>query len=460
MPFDQDNFAPVGAVTTAAPTVYSYITTDDLATVKANGYFAEKSNQLSEGDSIYLQASDGADILGIDADLSTGSSVLSPQDIFNRVVINDPSDFPDSVGGVIPLPSNIEYYIGSQISVSEPFEPSGPIVFTGAPGVSSLNYSGSLQAMFKGADLGQVVVRDMILSCPNVDIFDISDVAQGTTISIITNCQFVVADGIGVFNNTLGVNITNSAFISLNAGVVLQGLNTVVSARENLLVSTNPAFIGYDLGSSTSPTFEIINQAMNAPSGAVGISGAANNANILAGSIAAVSSCEFLGGMTALSGITTDDYRWLFIGNSGVEDSNPDALISTSGNALETAISVATTPVLVNAVWVEERASQFTSDSAGRITYPAERPLTGPVDISATIASATGSGKVVSAYFAKNGTFIASAKAVAEVGSNDPRTISIPWQISFDTGDYIEMFVANDSDTTNLIVTDAIMRVR
>ena len=79
MAFMQSMFAPVGPQSSDSPSVYSYLTTDSLATVITVGYFAEKQYQLEAGDVILAQTMDGFSILTIpvdttSAELSSGST--------------------------------------------------------------------------------------------------------------------------------------------------------------------------------------------------------------------------------------------------------------------------------------------------------------------------------------------------------------------------------------------------
>jgi len=71
MAFTQNTFSPVGANSTRAPAVFAYKTDDDQATVSNTGYFADKEDQLKEGDFIYLSASDGPAIANVTSDTST-----------------------------------------------------------------------------------------------------------------------------------------------------------------------------------------------------------------------------------------------------------------------------------------------------------------------------------------------------------------------------------------------------
>jgi hypothetical protein len=59
MAFTQDTFAPVGANSTDAPAIYSYSTSDTIATITAAGYFVDKQFQLEEGDIILCSTSNG-----------------------------------------------------------------------------------------------------------------------------------------------------------------------------------------------------------------------------------------------------------------------------------------------------------------------------------------------------------------------------------------------------------------
>lgn len=58
MAFEQDNFAPISAHASPSPSVYSYVTSDSVATVNTSGYFDAKKFQLNVGDVIILLISD------------------------------------------------------------------------------------------------------------------------------------------------------------------------------------------------------------------------------------------------------------------------------------------------------------------------------------------------------------------------------------------------------------------
>jgi hypothetical protein len=73
MAFNQKFFAPVGGQDTAAPAVYSYITSDTLATVVTASYFSPKAFELSEGDIIMAKCSNSSATLVVGSDGESAS---------------------------------------------------------------------------------------------------------------------------------------------------------------------------------------------------------------------------------------------------------------------------------------------------------------------------------------------------------------------------------------------------
>ena len=59
MPFDQSNFAPIGANSSTSPRFWSYKTDDEVDVVLGENYFLKKKFQLSPGDFIYVDSSFG-----------------------------------------------------------------------------------------------------------------------------------------------------------------------------------------------------------------------------------------------------------------------------------------------------------------------------------------------------------------------------------------------------------------
>ena len=67
----QSTFAPVGAHSSDTPSLYSYKTDDDIATVTEVGYFAAKSSQLEVGEYMLITCSDRSGLYEVDTDKSS-----------------------------------------------------------------------------------------------------------------------------------------------------------------------------------------------------------------------------------------------------------------------------------------------------------------------------------------------------------------------------------------------------
>lgn len=75
MAFTQDTFATVGAQASNPPTVYSYDTDDNIVEITSTGYFADKQQQLNQGDIIFCRVMEIFQILVVKDDTSTAELV-------------------------------------------------------------------------------------------------------------------------------------------------------------------------------------------------------------------------------------------------------------------------------------------------------------------------------------------------------------------------------------------------
>ena len=132
------------------------------------------------------------------------------------------------------------------------------------------------------------------------------------------------------------------------------------------------------------------------------------------------------------------------------------ANVSMHGNSTETVISSTATAVKVAGTFVVGDESGYTGSTTGRITHTGNtaRHIINAI-ISMTVAS--GTNHKVSMYIALNGTIIASSKTTTTTSSGLYRSLATFANLELDEGDYVEVFVRNESTTDNLIVLDAII---
>jgi hypothetical protein len=381
----------------------------------------------------------------------------------NRITINKYEDFP------IPLLPNIQYYIGGDVIFPDILPATfndlpTNIEFAGTVVASKMTYNGT-GTFLKGIDLLFFAVKNVLIDAPNAKIYDITDISSLSIVNLLTanvvDCaQFGTFDCFGVVTGI--TNIENAG-----QGIELPGTKVkVLSIGTTTINSTSASFVAVDLGDNVFPTLEVSNLRSNAPAGAKGFKGLAASGNITANQKAKISSCEFTGGIVALDTIDENDFRYKFDTVTGVRDSNPDALITLTGNATATVISASSVDgsnaVLVAGAWVTKDESQYSTTAAGRITAIFESPVPSPISVTASVEPVSGTNVTIAFYVCVNGVIQFESGMIVRADSNNPVTIPVIWQeeMSSTLNAYVEVFVENRTNTTNILVSNAVLRVR
>ncbi len=377
----------------------------------------------------------------------------------NTFIINSESDFPTQDATTITLDADTQFVIGASFTTAKSFIVGHQSLITGNNILSPvLTYSGT-GSMFTSVD-ASLTIRNLQIDHPLAQGFDFTDTI-GTQILFLNNkVRTVSGTKYGTFDNLQSVLIEGSSALDVDDGVTISGVDNLVTSVDKFFMgSTSASFIGFDFGSSVVQTAELEDLILIGPTGSVGIKGAAASANVPTGVVATVTGCNLSGVDTALDTISVDDIRWFFAGNSGIPDTRKDALISIEGNITETTISSVNTPVKLAGVWTIEGDSHFTSDTTGRITYIGESAFKSPIDFSTTILMAGGGDKQVTIYVAINGSVLTQTGKEGTVSGAKSASITVIWQHTFQTGDYVEIWGENTDNTENIILQQAVGRI-
>ncbi len=378
----------------------------------------------------------------------------------NTVVVNALADLPTAAGGKITLAANTTYLFGASVNIGTDF-----LQFSAGSGIqclaaftSTVTYTGTAP-MLQGAD-ANTRIKDINILCANSDLFSWVDATPGSSIIILTDVLVIACKAYGVFNNIGTLVIEGTTVISCTSGIAYLGSSINGTRLSSInFISTSATFIGLDFTGATLSNVNIDGMVMAGGAGSIGIKGDAASANIAVNRIANVENIQFSGVTTPLVGITVDDIRWSFQGNGGVADTMPDAMASLTANATNTVLAVGV-PALILGTWVAERASQFTTSTAGRLTYNGERDLVTPVDVVLNLNPVSGASKVIRAYIALNGSIIVNSGKSIKIDNGDPLSITLLWQLTLSTTDFLEVFIENESDSVDVLVIDAIIRAR
>jgi len=381
----------------------------------------------------------------------------------NQIIINQESDFPTQDGTTITLDAGKNFVLGAAFTTAKRFIIQEGVNLTANNFLAPiLTYSGT-GVMFTATDVA-FTMDNIKFDAPNASRGFVCSGASNTKGVNFTSVFFDNLAEWGTFDSLQALVMDNNVILSSTGKGGVTTIGTGWFAYTNMafaVLSSSSSFIANDLGTSVHSALDIEGQFHIAPSGGIGIKGLTNNGNMQSGALATITGNTFTGGMTDyLSGITEDDIRYIFAKNANISDTNPDLLLSLTGNSTATTVSGGT-PKLLAGTWNSvERASQFTGTTAGRGTFLGERVMAGPIDISVTVEPASGNNKDISAYVAIDGTFQANSKTTVRVDAANPKVIAIPWQTDFSLGTFIEIYVSNDTDNVSVLGTSAILRIR
>ena len=400
----------------------------------------------------------GGDI-GDQADLQAQFESIT---LDNMLVINSESDFDIQDATTITLNPGTLYQLGSDITTAKRFITQGSSL-EGLGSATTLTYTGS-GSMFTNTN-GRFAINNIVISCALASVFECIGDDTGNPDHRINATSIQVSDCVSLLTSTgAGAQVFDLVQVTSSSGSSVLSFTgstpAIVFGFSRIgLLGLAAGAVGFDFGAVATQEIEINNVVTFGDATATAISGLSNSGNISTGNLAMVRGCNFSALTTPLVNVLPTDVRWEFESNAGVPDSISDGLIFTSANALETTIDTQSVAVKANAIFTYDDLSRFTSDGLGRLTYIGERSIRLPIDITATVLAASGGDKQVGVCVAINGVAI-SATCVSGTASNTKAAaISTIWQYSFEPSDYVEVFVINDTNTVNLIVSQSVLRV-
>ena len=397
-------------------------------------------------------------VLGAVGDVIQISTSATPA-ASNTIVINQESDFPTQDATTITLNADTIFTIGSSFSTAKQFIVGHQSKITGNNVLSPvLTYTGT-SPMFLSVD-ASLTIKELQIDHPNSEGFNFTDTVGGVILFLNEKVRTISGTKYGTFNNLQTVLVEGSSALDIDDGITNVGSSVLVfSIAKFFLGSTSATFKGIDLGTSVSQVVEIANLICIGPSGSIGITGAAASANIPSGEVATVTSSNLNSIDVPLDTIDEEDIRWSFFSNSGIPDTITDGLLSMQGNAVATTIVTQSVPVLAAGTWVIEDVGQMTGTTAGRLTLDLERNARLPITASVTLEPVSGGTQTMGACIAVNGTVVGSSLRTAAAAPGGPVSISVPWQQTLSPTDYVEVFVSNETGTTNVLCSSAIHRI-
>jgi len=368
--------------------------------------------------------------------LSTSTSLRS-----NYVLVKSASNFPAPVGGVITLVAGTYYEINGTITVANKINLNG-CTLEGQDGINDkLVYTGA-EELFTGTTTGTLL--GMTLSAPSGKVFNINGGGAPLNL-IIQNCFFLGCNTIGTIQGLAGsVFLSNTAYFFNMNGLTFQNITNVILNLSNWANNNSNVyekFIG---------TFNIIQllggnrlTTSTNTATALDISGVTS---VNSGSVKVV---VYLGTGTHVTGTFSNSWE---IESYGLPTEKDDV---ASGNlyvttAVLTPIATQNTPVKVLGTTAAVGLFRTSSPANNRLTYLGQKTRRF-IAICAMSITSTTSNNTYSLYIAKNGVVLPESKASTRISStSDRQAIAISCTVSLAPNDYIEIWVANDTDNKDM----------
>lgn len=401
-----------------------------------------------------LVAGDGISIddIGDDIRINRVDAIISTK----TIVISQLSDFPAPIAGVITLEPLTKYQIVNDVTTSNRFVLQDRTVLSGdSPSLSKLAYTGT-GAMFTWVN-STVDFESLRCDAPLGSYFSGNSASNLSAAFIIRQCSFDNCVSIGTVGDTFAVRWTDAGFANVTTGGLLfTGSQGFVLLEASFINQISGILL--DLGTATFDGFTLIDSVVITTGTATMLNGLPDSGNINTDGIGTIVNNRGKGNLD-ITNINPDNALWQFALNDNSPDTRPDTLLSMQSNATNTVISSAGVAVLVAGTWIVEETSQMTGDVNGRATYNAGKGAKLPLTASVTIEPVSGGSQDMGIFIAINGVPVANSKRVTATSSGSPATLDAHWQDILELGDFVEVFVSNESGTTDVLVSSAILRI-
>lgn len=369
------------------------------------------------------------------------------------VIVNSIADFPTAVGGVITLDPDTQYYLVNDVVTSNRFVFGSNTALNGASEtLITLEYTG-IGVMITAIDV-DYNISDMSLRADSGIMFNSTDSTK-THEAEMMHVSFY-ADTLGTVGGQALLSFDSCHYHDIvTDGFAIVGDTNIINFFQNFGSILAGTFI--DLGTATFDGFTFSNSQGTFAAGATFLSGLADSGNVNAGGLATVINNKASGLGTTLSGITTKDSLWSFFANVGLADSRSSALIGTIANTVT--IAAQNTPTLIGGTWTAEDLSRFSYSALepGRLTYTG---IAKHATLQAAISGESDGGTdECNFYFYINGVQEAGSIVTRDMVDGKPGSLTMLWSYDFTLGDYLEIYVENTTDTSDILIVSATIRI-
>lgn len=382
-----------------------------------------------------------------------GISISGSLDFPDFVFVTKKEDLPTPSGGVITLEDKYTYYFTTTVDLT------GDRIVAGQD--TTILGSSSENCRIKSTGLSGSALISSQHSLPMRGITIEANIAldlnaSGSSSAAIDwfGVNFTDCDTVGTISNYNNFIMTDSAFLN-SQGLAFSGsLGTVgfnqcffdvAPSGTMLILPEEPEAVVINR------RFRVIYSSFVVLPGETGLY-VYNRAEIpVEGYI--LDTVNFSGGGTYLNGVDFLDNRSLYVNCVGITNTAAICNYYMQNNATVTDITASGAPVRISGATTANAINQKFTHTDNRATYIGAISRVFKITVTCTIEAA-GSGKTIGLYLAKNGVLLTDSEIYATTdGNNRAENISIQSITQLFEDDYIEVWIENDTDATDVTVT-------
>ncbi len=361
----------------------------------------------------------------------------------NYVLVKSAADLPAPVAGVITLVTGIEYEINGTITLANSINLNGCTVKGDDSANDKLIYTGS-GSLFTGNKTGNL--RYLTMTTPSGSVFGINAGATNQNM-LMQNCFLLGCNSIGTIQGVGGtVFFSTVAYFANTNGITFQDDNNVVLSN-TLWDASNFNIYERFVGS-----FNVIQLL-----GGDRLTTSANSATAL--HISGITSLTsgsakvimFVGTGTYVTGTFTNAWE---VEATGLNTQKDDVAGGNMYITVPVATTFASAGVAIKALGTTTSSNLFrmTSPANNRLTYTGSKTRSFLVSGSMSITQPS-SNRYFSFYIAKNGIILPESRQdVKVVNSTDQVSFNVTSRVSLAPGDYVEVWVANQTSTSSVTI--------
>ncbi|MCD6067934.1 MAG: hypothetical protein K0S33_2760 [Bacteroidetes bacterium] len=378
--------------------------------------------------------------------LSTSGAVRT-----NHVLVKSEADLPAPSGGVITLVSGTYYEISGIITIANKINLNGCTMEGWNASHDQLIYTGSAE-LFTGNKGG--TLTSLLITAASGKVFNL-DAAGAATDLLMSDCYIIASNAVGTVKGIAGTVYFRSVGYQYNtSGLIFENITSIINSNSLWDVNNYGTYEKY-VG-----TFNII-QLFGGIRGTASSNGAValDVSGITSVTAANLKTVMFTGNGTTVVGNFSNSWEVEAGGLATQKDEAAGANLYISSPTL-TAIATQDVPVKVAGTTTAATSFRVTMPTSNKLTYIGAKTRRFQVVCSIT-ATASSNNKNFSFHIYKNGVKLPESTQSMKLATGvNTGSLTISCNVLMAPNDYVEVWVENNSDNSDITVENLNLSIK